>query len=95
MEITINPIILLVGTAALGWLWQWARAPKGFPNWLSYTLAGVAAAFLVTWAVPGFEKQFATDWRAALITAVAVLQAMRGSAATSKDVKLAPATDSK
>lgn len=94
MEVTLNPVIAMVGAGVLGWMWQWVRAPKKIPNWVGYAVFSATAVGLVFWAVPDFEELIVQNWRSALITAVLVLQSIRGSAAAAKDAKAAPPTNS-
>lgn len=83
----------LFAATALGWVWQWARSPKKFPNWASYTLFGLAGALLWFWATQDAAKLLAADWRVAIFMAVSFIQQARGGAAMSKDANAAPATN--
>ena len=86
----------LVGGMVIGWLVQkFARAPKAIPSWVSYAAIGVAGVLVYIWITPDVSKVFAENWRAAVAGLITFLFQIRGSASTSSDTKLAPATDSK
>jgi hypothetical protein len=77
----------------LGWLWQWARSPQRVSNRLTWGVFVLGATGLFVWqAGPGLIK---TNPYLLGLGAYEFIMAARGFAATSKDVKIAPATDSK
>lgn len=84
------------GVAALvvGYVWQWCRAPKKFPNWASYTLFGCVAAIVWYVVTPNADELVRSNWRSAVGAILLFGAASRGIASVSSEVKAAPKTDS-
>lgn len=76
----------------LGYVWQWARAHKAIPDWLSWVAVGSACVAAYVWATPGWQY---ADWRGTLLSLYGFVLAARGAASTSKDVLLAPPANTK
>jgi hypothetical protein len=89
-----NAGLALFVQAALGWLWQWARAPQRIPGWASWTVFGLAAIAGYGWATYNVVESFQHDWRNALFLMVSFVLAARGAASASSDAKAAPKTNS-
>lgn len=86
--------LALLGQIVLGYLLQWARGFKNVPNWLGYVIMGVTCVAVYVWITPGSLEAFKADWRAALAAVVSFILATRGGAASAKDAKVAPPTNS-
>ena len=84
-----------VAQVALGYAWQWVRAPKAVPNWIGYGAFGALAVGLWFWTTPTAANMVSTDWRSAVAQVVSMVLAVRGAASFSSDIKVAPRTDSK
>lgn len=90
-----NPELALLGQVVLGIILQWfVRGPKNVPTWLAWFVTAAAAVGVYFWVTPGVEDAFRVDWRTALAGLVSFLLAVRGSGATAKDAKAAPASNS-
>lgn len=89
-----NPELYLVGQVVLGYVVQWARSFKNVPNWASWGFLGLASVGVFIWVTPDFFTSFKTDWRTVVAALVSFILATRGGAATSKEAKLAPETNS-
>jgi hypothetical protein len=89
-----NSELYLLGQVVLGYAMQWARSFKNVPNWLSWGLFGIASALVFIWVTPDFFTHFKADWRTVLAALVSFILATRGGAATSKEAKIAPETNS-
>ena len=80
---------------AIGFVWQWARAPKNLPNWISYAMAGLLTAGAWFFVTKDAGSVIVHDWRSAVAGIITMYMTSRGAASTSADVKAAPKTDSK
>lgn len=88
-------VLQLMGQMVLGLVLQWfVRGPKNVPTWLAWFVTGAAAVGVYWWVTPGIENQFIADWRSAIAGLITFILATRGSGATAKDVKAAPASNS-
>lgn len=88
---------LMLATLVLGWLWQGMRSVKNWPNWLSYGLFGFAGLAVYALTLPEASLPDFHKWdsvRLALFAAAQFILAARGAAASSKDAKIAPQTNS-
>lgn len=86
--------IALLGQVVLGYLWQWARSFQRVPNWVSWSVMGLAAVGVYVWITPSIVGDFTASWRAALAGLVSFILAARGAAAGAKEVNVAPKTNS-
>ena len=84
-----------VAQIALGYVWQWVRAPKNVPNWVSWGAFAGVSVLLWVWMTDDAGKQLATSWRAAVCQIVSFILAARGAASSSSELKIAPMTNSK
>ena len=84
----------LLAQAALGFLIQHMKGPRVIPNWLSYVALGLSSVGLYWWTDHNATALLHADWRQLLAHVVTFFLAARGAAATSKDAKIAPKTDS-
>lgn len=89
-----NAELALSAQLVLGYVMQWARSFKNVPNWVTYAVIGVGALGCFVWATPDFTTQLKADPRTLGAMALSFFLATRGSAATSKDAKAAPPTNS-
>lgn len=80
----------VAAVTVLGIAWQYCRAPERINNALTWVGFAVLSAGAYVWVTPDFMK----DWRLSLLGAYLLVQAARGSAASAKDAKVAPATNS-
>jgi uncharacterized membrane protein AbrB (regulator of aidB expression) len=86
----------LLGGVVIGWVVQkFARAPKSIPAWVTWVGIAIAGVGVYIWVTPDVGKVFAENWRAGLAGLITFLLQIRGSASTSSDTRLAPATDSR
>lgn len=88
------PEVELIAAVFLGYAVQWARAPKGIPNWLSWIGVAVLAGGLWFWMTPAAMTAFQQDWRRALVGVVMLALAGQGAARGTNDIKLTPGTNS-
>jgi len=86
--------VALLADAVLGYAWQWFRAPKKIPNWVSTVVMCVALAVVYVWVTPDAFKNFAADWRGALAGMVGFGLGSRGFARVSSTSGIAPKSDS-
>jgi len=89
-----NAELYLIGQVVLGYVMQWARSFKNVPNWVTWGLFGLASIGVFVWVTPDFFTSFKSDWRTVIAALVSFILATRGGAATSKEAKLAPPTNS-
>jgi hypothetical protein len=87
------PEIELLAVMALGYVLQWARAPKHIPSWASWAGVAVAAALLYWWMTPSAVSSIATDWRRTLVAVITFALSAQGAARGAQDMKAAPKTD--
>lgn len=83
-----------IGQLVMGYLVQWARAKKNYPNWISYALLVVGTVAIYWWMTPDSVAAFHTNWRLVIAQIITFGLAIRGSAAASKDAMVAPPTNS-
>ncbi len=86
--------LALLGNAVLGYLWQWARSFQRVPNWVSWTVMGLAAVAVYVWITPSVVTDWTANWRTAVAGCISFILAARGAAAMTKEVKAAPPTNS-
>jgi len=84
-----------IGVAAMGYAWQWTRAPKNVPNWLGYVIFGGLSIAVWYWVTPDAAAQVAGDWRSSVLKIVMLGASARGISAISAETGLAAKTDSK
>lgn len=78
----------------MGYILQWARAPKAIPSWASYAGLVVATAAVWYWMNPDAAEQLRSNWRTALASILMFGLAARGTASIASGVGAAPKTDS-
>lgn len=91
MDPVSEAAIKLAAASAIGWGWQMARSLKNWHNGMSFAVFAVAAVAIYIWATPTFNL---ANWRLEVLGLVTMIGVARGSAAGSKDLKLAPPTNS-
>mgnify|MGYP001568097911 FL=1 len=86
--------VTVLANLMTGYAWQWFRAPKKLPNWLSPVGMVLMLVGVYAWVTPDFGKTFAADWRGALAGLVGFGLASRGTARVASTTGAAPKTDS-
>jgi hypothetical protein len=89
-----NTDLALLGQLVLGYVMQWARSFKNVPNWATWAVFVAASIAVYVWITPTVVTDFTGNWRTAVAACVSFILATRGVAATTKEVKAAPPTNS-
>ena len=89
-----NSDLALLGTAVLGYIWQWARSFQRVPNWVSWIVMGLAAVAVYVWITPTVVTDWHESWRTAIAACISFILSARGAAAVAKESKSVPPTNS-